>query len=81
MDPYHLQKETIRGYARFYGLRRWLGCLFTFRFAKLIFQTWGYAIMRAWKWDRRNRRFMRALKRLKLPAAGSTMRRPSVDSE
>ena len=81
MDPYHLQKETIRGYARFYGLRRWLGCLFTFRFAKLIFQTWGYAIMRAWKWDRRNRRFMRALKRLKLPPAGGPIRRPSIDSE
>jgi radical SAM superfamily enzyme YgiQ (UPF0313 family) len=83
MTPYHLQKETIRGYARFYGLRRWLGYLFTFRFAKLIFQTWGYAITRAWRHDKRNRSFMRALKSLHLPSARSTaaVGSPSVDSD
>jgi len=82
MTPYHLQKETIRGYARFYGLRRWLGCLFTFRFAKLIFQTWGYAITRAWRRDEGNRSFMRALKRLHLPASpGAQMHRTPVDSK
>jgi radical SAM superfamily enzyme YgiQ (UPF0313 family) len=82
MTPYQLQKETIRGYARFYGLRRWLGYFFTFRFAKLLFQTWGYAITRAWRRDKRNRSFMRALKSLHLPSARSTaVGRASVDSD
>ena len=62
MNPYHLQKETIRGYARFYGLRRWLKTFLTFRFAKLVFQTWGFAIVRAWKRDKDNRSFVRTLK-------------------
>jgi radical SAM superfamily enzyme YgiQ (UPF0313 family) len=62
MTPYHLQKEMVRGYARFYGLRRWLGFLFTFRFAKLMFQTWGYSIVRSWRRDRRNRAYVEELK-------------------
>jgi radical SAM superfamily enzyme YgiQ (UPF0313 family) len=69
MSPYHLQKETIRGYARFYGLRRWLGFLFTFRFAKLVFQTWGHSIVRSWRKDQRNKDYLRALKRLHLRKA------------
>jgi radical SAM superfamily enzyme YgiQ (UPF0313 family) len=68
MTPYHLQKETIRGYARFYGLRRWLGYLFTFRFAKLVFQTWGYSIVRSWRRDRRNKEYLKELKRLRVQA-------------
>jgi anaerobic magnesium-protoporphyrin IX monomethyl ester cyclase len=81
MTPYHLQRETIRGYAHFYGLRRWLGYLFTFRFAKLVFQTWGYTIMRAWRKDKRNRSFMQALKRLHLPSGSdSGLPRASMDS-
>ena len=62
INPYHLQKETIQGYARFYGLRRWLGSFVTFRFAKLVFQTWGFAITRAWKRDKSNRSFVKSLK-------------------
>jgi len=82
MDPYHLQKETIKGYARFYGLRRWLGFFFTFRFAKLIFQTWGYAIVRTWRRDKRNRSFMRTLKGLHLPSSrGAAVSSATVDSE
>ena len=82
MTPYELQKETIRGYARFYGLRRWLGYLFTFRFAKLMFQTWGFSIVRSWRRDERNRSFMKTLKSLHLPSArGATVNRASVDSE
>ncbi len=82
MTPYHLQKETVRGYARFYGLRRWLGYLFTFRFAKLLFQTWGYAIVRGWRHDKRNRSFMRALKNLHLPGpTASSTQHASVDSK
>jgi len=64
MTPYHLQREIIRGYARFYGWRRWLGFLFTFRFAKLFFQTWGHSIVRSWRKDRRNREYVGSLKRL-----------------
>jgi radical SAM superfamily enzyme YgiQ (UPF0313 family) len=82
MTPYELQKETIRGYARFYGLRRWLGYLFTFRFAKLMFQTWGFSIVRSWRRDERNRSFMKMLKSLHLPSArGTAVSHASVDSE
>jgi radical SAM superfamily enzyme YgiQ (UPF0313 family) len=74
MTPYELQKETIRGYARFYGLRRWLGYLFTFRFAKLMFQTWGFSIVRSWRRDRRNKEYIKALKRLRLNRAPAAVK-------
>jgi radical SAM superfamily enzyme YgiQ (UPF0313 family) len=67
MTPYELQREAIAGYMRFYSLRVWLKYLFTFRFASLEFQTWGQSILRAWRKDERNKDYLRALKRLRLP--------------
>ncbi len=69
MTPYELQREAIAGYMRFYSLRAWLKYLFTFRFAKLVLQTWGYSIVRAWRKDERNKDYLKALKRLHLPKA------------
>jgi anaerobic magnesium-protoporphyrin IX monomethyl ester cyclase len=68
MTPYELQREAIAGYMRFYSLRVWLKYLFTFRFANLVFQTWGQSIMRAWRKDKRNMDYLQSLKRLHLPA-------------
>jgi len=63
MTPYELQLETLRGFMRFYSLRQWLKYFFTFRFTKLVFQGWGWWIVRTWRKDERNRSFMQALKR------------------
>jgi len=79
MTPYELQREAIQGYMRFYSLRQWLKYLFTFRFAKLTLQTWGYSIVRAWRKDERNRAYVKALKRLHLPKPH--LKPHSVDSD
>jgi anaerobic magnesium-protoporphyrin IX monomethyl ester cyclase len=81
MTPYELQREAIAGYMRFYSLRVWLKYLFTFRFAKLMLQTWGYSIVRAWRKDKRNKDYLRALKRLRLPKAPKLVKPRSVDSD
>ena len=47
--------------------RQWLKYLFTFRFTKLLFQTWGRHIIRTWRRDKRNKAFMKALKQLPWP--------------
>jgi len=75
MTPFELQKEVVRGYARFYSVRNWLRALVKLEGAKqLLFRGWGIMIVRAWRKDRGNRDFMKALKRLKLPrwVPGST---------
>jgi hypothetical protein len=71
MTPYELQRDAIAGYMRFYSMRVWLKYLFTFRFAGLVFQTWGQSIVRAWRKDERNKDYLTALKRLHLPPAGT----------
>ncbi len=81
MTPYELQREAIAGYMRFYSLRVWLKYLFTFRFASLVFQTWGQSIMRAWRKDERNRDYLQSLKRLHLPKAPKLPKPRSVDSD
>ena len=68
MTPYELQLETLRGFMRFYSLRQWLKYFFTFRFTKLLFQGWGWWIVRTWRKDERNRAFMQALKRFRWPS-------------
>jgi len=65
MTPYELQRDVLRGYMRFYSLRQWLKYFFTFRFAKLLFQGWGWWIIRTWRKDERNKAFMNALKTLR----------------
>jgi radical SAM superfamily enzyme YgiQ (UPF0313 family) len=75
MTPFELQKEVVRGYARFYSVRNWLRALVKLEGAKqLLFRGWGIMIVRAWRKDRGNRDFMKALKRLKMPrwAPGAT---------
>jgi anaerobic magnesium-protoporphyrin IX monomethyl ester cyclase len=65
MTPYELQLEVLRGYMRFYSLRTWLRYVVTFQFTKqLLFQTWGWIIVRNWRKDERNKAFIKALKRM-----------------
>jgi anaerobic magnesium-protoporphyrin IX monomethyl ester cyclase len=80
MTPYELQREAIAGYMRFYSLRAWLKYLFTFRFASLVFQTWGQSILRAWRKDERNKDYLKALKRLHLPKAPKLVKTRNVAS-
>ena len=80
--PYELQRETMKGYMRFYSLRQWLKYLFTFRFAMLVLQSWGLSIVHAWRKDKSNRAYVKALKRLHLRAPHLAKPRPrSVDSD
>jgi radical SAM superfamily enzyme YgiQ (UPF0313 family) len=74
MTSYHLQKETVRGYARFYGWRRWLRFLLTFRFDELRFVTWGRSILHSWCADRRNKDYVRTLKRMCLSGAAQAVK-------
>jgi anaerobic magnesium-protoporphyrin IX monomethyl ester cyclase len=69
MTPYELQRDTLRGFMRFYSLRQWLKYFFTFRFTKLLFQGWGWWIVRTWRKDERNKAFMRALKHFRWPGS------------
>ena len=81
MTPYELQREMIRAYVRFYSLRHWLKYLFTFRFTKLVLQTWGYSIVRSWRKDERNKAYVKALRHLRLPKPPKLVRRSRVDSD
>jgi radical SAM superfamily enzyme YgiQ (UPF0313 family) len=64
MTPYELQREVLRGYARFYSRRQLLKCLASFRLKKAVFCSWGIWIVREWRKDTRNKSFVTALKRL-----------------
>jgi anaerobic magnesium-protoporphyrin IX monomethyl ester cyclase len=61
MSAYELQYEAIKAYRRFYSRRRWLKYFLTFRFTKLLFQSWGMFIRAHWLRDEQNRQFMRSL--------------------
>jgi radical SAM superfamily enzyme YgiQ (UPF0313 family) len=69
MTAYDLQREALRGYMRFYSLRQWAKYFFTFQFTKLLFQSWGWWIVREWRKNKANQAFMQNLK--KLPRARS----------
>lgn len=74
MTPYELQLEVLHGFMRFYSLRQWLKYFLTFRFTKLLFQSWGWYIVRTWRKDERNKAFLQALKRIHLPRPAKLMR-------
>ena len=63
MTPQELQLETLRGYLRFYSLRRWLLHLLLLRRAGLRLQTLGYLYVRKWRSDKKNRAFIDSLSR------------------
>jgi len=67
MTPYELQLETLHGFMRFYSKRQWLKYFLTFRFTKLLFQSWGWWIVRTWRKDAANRAFMKYLESLGRP--------------
>ena len=74
MTPYELQLEVLHGFMRFYSLRQWLKYFLTFNFAKLLFQSWGWYIVRTWRKDEHNKAFLLALKKIHLPGSAKLMR-------
>jgi hypothetical protein len=79
MTAYELQLEALRGYMKFYSLRQWAKYFFTFRFTKLLFQSWGWWIIRMWRKNKANQAFMQSLK--KLPRAHGQQLAQSSDSK
>jgi len=67
MSPYELQNEIIKGYVRFYALRRVIAAVFTLQKMKIALRSWGYATVKAWRRDDRNKKYLKSLKRLRLP--------------
>jgi radical SAM superfamily enzyme YgiQ (UPF0313 family) len=67
MSAYDLQYAALRGYMRFYSLRQWAKYFFTFRFTKLLFQTWGWWIVRTWRKNQANQAFMQYLEKIAKP--------------
>jgi anaerobic magnesium-protoporphyrin IX monomethyl ester cyclase len=61
MTAYELQSEALKAYRRFYSRRQWLRYFLTFRFTKLLFQTWGMYIRANWLRDADNQAFMKTL--------------------
>jgi anaerobic magnesium-protoporphyrin IX monomethyl ester cyclase len=74
MTPYELQVEVLHGFMRFYSLRQWLKYFLTFRFTKLLFQSWGWWIIRTWRKDERNIAFLQWLKKVHLPRLPQSVR-------
>jgi radical SAM superfamily enzyme YgiQ (UPF0313 family) len=64
MTPEQLQLETLKGYLRFYSLRRWLLHVILLRRAGLRLQTVGYLYVRKWRSDERNKAFVKSLSRI-----------------
>lgn len=63
MTAVALQRETLRGYARFYSLRRVFRFLFTFRRAELRLTTMGVFYLRKWRTEKENRIFLKSLRK------------------
>jgi anaerobic magnesium-protoporphyrin IX monomethyl ester cyclase len=61
MSAFELQSEALKAYRRFYSWRRWFRFLLTFRYTRLLFQTWGIYIRSTWLRDESNKAFMRSL--------------------
>lgn len=64
LTPYELQIEVVRGYARFYAARRFPEVFLRLRKAKsrLLLRVMGWLIVRSWKKDTRNKRYISSLK-------------------
>jgi anaerobic magnesium-protoporphyrin IX monomethyl ester cyclase len=74
--PSDLQAQVLRGYARFYSLRRLLGHVVRLRFAAVRDCGWCWWFSRRWRWDPFNRAYLKALK--ETPASGDG---PTVTAE
>jgi anaerobic magnesium-protoporphyrin IX monomethyl ester cyclase len=61
LTPTGLQREVLRGYARFYSLRQGLAYLVAGRFARLRDHAWCWWFARRWRWDGFNRTYLKRL--------------------
>ena len=63
ITPAELQSEVLKGYARFYSPRQWLGYLVPLRWENLRDHIWCWWFARRWSRDRRNRSYLQNLTR------------------
>jgi radical SAM superfamily enzyme YgiQ (UPF0313 family) len=62
MTAHELQLEALKAYRRFYSRRQWLRYFLTFRFTRLLFQTWGMYIRANWLRNEENQAFMTSVR-------------------
>ena len=62
LAPRDLQADVLRGYARFYSLRRLLGNVVRLRFLDVRDSGWCFWFVRFWRWVAFNRAYLRRLK-------------------
>ena len=62
MSAHELQLEALKAYRRFYSRGQWLKYFLTFRFTRLLFQTWGMYIRANWLRNEDNKAFMTSVR-------------------
>jgi len=71
IEPSDLQADVLRGYARFYSLRRLLGHLIRLRFTAVRDHGWCWWFARRWRWDPFNRAYLKGLEARHAAGEGS----------
>ena len=61
MTPVELQTEIVKGYRRFYSLRRSLKFLVRLQFLKLLEHLWGWVYIHRWQREPANRAYVQGL--------------------
>jgi anaerobic magnesium-protoporphyrin IX monomethyl ester cyclase len=61
MTPLELQTEIVKGYRRFYSLRRSLRFLVRLQFLKLLEHLWGWVYIHRWQREPANRAYIQGL--------------------
>jgi len=78
MTAHELQLEALKAYRRFYSRGQWLRYFLTFRFTKLLFQTWGMYIRANWLRNEENRAFMTSVQEASARRATTPRRTPDT---
>ncbi len=61
LTPVELQTEVVKGYRRFYSVRRGLKYVVRLRFPRLLEHFWGWLYIHRWQKDPTNRAYIEAL--------------------
>ncbi len=78
MSAHELQLEALKAYRRFYSRGQWLKYLLTFRFTRLLFQTWGMYIRANWLRNEDNKAFMTSVQEASARRALAPARAPDT---
>ncbi len=78
MSAHELQLEALKAYRRFYSRGPWLKYLLTFRFTRLLFQTWGMYIRANWLRNEDNKAFMTSVEEASARRALAPARAPDT---